>query len=91
LTESKRQLAEIHHELAENREYNFYPNHSFTRLPGFFPRNAEMQTLERTLGGEPTFMVVLGASSVGKVGLIQPLSLQKKADHELVPRSVSLF
>jgi len=68
LTESKRQLAEIRHELAEDREYDLHPSHSFTRLPGFFPRNAEMQTLERALGGEPTFMVVLGASSVGKVG-----------------------
>lgn len=91
LTESKRQLAEIRHELAEDREYNFHLNHPLTRLPGFFPRNAEMQALERVLGEEPTFMVVLGASSVGKVGSIQPLSWRKKADNELVPRSVSLF
>jgi len=91
LTESKRQLAEARRELAEEREYNFHPKYTFTRLPGFFPRKAEMQTLEHALGGEPTFTVVLGASSVGKVGLIQLVRLREKADHELVLHPISLF
>lgn len=44
--------------------------HTFSKLPGFFPRKAEMLAIERALEGDPSFTVLFGASSVGKAGLI---------------------
>lgn len=79
LTESKRQLAEARREVEEHRERErttFRPRHTLPRLPGFFPRKAEMQTLERTLGGDPAFTVVFGASSVGKTALLREVLSQ---------------
>lgn len=68
LTESKRQLEEARRELQESKERaQLRPKHAFARLPGFFPRKAEMQAIERALEGEPSFTVLFGASSVGKV------------------------
>jgi len=43
--------------------------HTFSRLPGFFPRKAEILTIERAMEGEPSFTVLFGASSVGKASL----------------------
>lgn len=70
LTESKRLLEEARREIEENRERaQIRPKHTFSRLPGFFPRKAEMTAIERALAGEPSFTVIFGASSVGKVSL----------------------
>ncbi|KAF9563863.1 hypothetical protein CPC08DRAFT_760631 [Agrocybe pediades] len=72
LTESKRLLEEARREINENKERSqLRPKHTFSRLPGFFPRLAEMQAIERALGGEPSFTVLFGASSVGKTALLR--------------------
>jgi hypothetical protein len=68
LTESKRLLEEARREMAENKERaKLRPKHTFSRLPTFFPRKAEMLTLERTLEGDPAFTILFGSSSTGKV------------------------
>lgn len=68
MTESKRLLEEARKELEENRERaQLRAKHTFSRLPEFFPRKAEMKAIERVLDGDPTFTVLFGASSVGKV------------------------
>ena len=70
LTESRRMLEETRRELAEARERaQLSPTHTFSGLPGFFDRPAELKAIERALEGEPSFTVVFGASSVGKVNL----------------------
>lgn len=70
LSESRRLLEEARREIAENKErLQIRPIHTFSRLPGFFPRKAEIQALERTLEGEPSFTILFGASSTGKVKL----------------------
>ncbi|KAG9226736.1 hypothetical protein CCMSSC00406_0008436 [Pleurotus cornucopiae] len=72
LTESKRLLEEARREIEENRERaQIRPKHTFSRLPGFFPRKAEMTAIERALAGEPSFTVIFGASSVGKTALLR--------------------
>ena len=64
-------LEEARRELQENRERaQLRPKHTFARLPGFFPRKAEMQAIERALEGEPSFTILFGASSVGKVSRV---------------------
>ena len=61
-------LDEARRELQESRERSqLRPKHTFARLPAFFPRKAEMQAIERALEGEPSFTILFGASSVGKV------------------------
>ena len=68
LTESKKLLDEARQEINESRDRSqLRTKHTITRLPGFFPRKAEMLALERALEGEPSFTVLCGASSVGKV------------------------
>lgn len=68
LSESRRLLEEARQEIEENKERaQLRPSHTFSRLPGFFPRPAELQAVERTLEEEPCFTVLFGASSVGKV------------------------
>ena len=68
LTESKKLLDEARKEIDESRNRSqLRTKHTITRLPGFFPRNAEMLALERALEGEPSFTILCGASSVGKV------------------------
>lgn len=68
LTESKQLLEEARREIRENKERSqLRTKHTFSRLPGFVPRPAEVQAIERALEGEPSFTVVFGASSVGKV------------------------
>ena len=68
LAESKKLLDEARKEINESRERSQpRPKHSIQRLPGFFPRKAEMLALERVLEGEPSFTILCGASSVGKV------------------------
>ncbi|PPQ77918.1 hypothetical protein CVT25_015393 [Psilocybe cyanescens] len=72
LTESKRLLDEARREINENKERSqLRTKHTFSRLPGFFPRKLEMQAIERALEGEPSFTVLFGASSVGKTALLR--------------------
>ena len=64
-------LEETKRELAEARERaQLTPTHTFSALPGFFDRPAELKAIARALEGDPSFTVVFGASSVGKVGLL---------------------
>jgi len=68
LTESRQLLEEARREIAEARERaQLRPSHTFSRLPNFFPRPAELQAVGRALEEEPCFTVLFGASSVGKV------------------------
>jgi hypothetical protein len=68
LTESRQLLEEARREIAESRERaQLRPSHTFSRLPHFFPRPAELQAVGRVLEEEPCFTVLFGASSVGKV------------------------
>jgi hypothetical protein len=61
-------LDEARREILENRERaQLRPAHTFSRLPGFFHRPAEIEALQRLLEGDPSFTVLFGASSVGKV------------------------
>ena len=61
-------LEETRRELAEARERaQLTPTHTFSPLPGFFDRPAELKAISRALEGEPSFTVLFGASSVGKV------------------------
>ncbi|KAI0634090.1 hypothetical protein C8Q77DRAFT_1055652 [Trametes polyzona] len=72
LTESKKMLEETKRELAEARERaQLTPTHTFSALPGFFDRPAELRTISRALEGEPSFTVIFGASSVGKTALLR--------------------
>ncbi|RDB23416.1 hypothetical protein Hypma_009439 [Hypsizygus marmoreus] len=83
LTESKRLLEEARHEMSENQERSqLRPKHTFSRLPGFFPRKAEMQVIERALEGEPSFTVLFGASSTGKTALLREV-LSREQYHVL--------
>lgn len=72
MTESRRLLEEARKELEENHERTqLRVKHTFSRLPGFFPRKAEMKAIERVLEGEPSFTILFGASSVGKTALLR--------------------
>lgn len=79
LTESKKMLAEARQELAEARERaQLSPTHTFSPLPGFFDRPAELKAIERALQGEPSFTVLFGASSVGKTALLRQVLTRSK-------------
>lgn len=68
LTESRRLLEEARMEIVEARERaQLRPAHTFSRLPGFFERPAELRAIQLILEGDPSFTVLFGASSVGKV------------------------
>ena len=72
LTESKKMLEETKRELAEARERaQLTPTHTFSPLPGFFDRPAELKAIVRALEGESSFTVLFGASSVGKVSSVE--------------------
>ncbi|GAA5863072.1 hypothetical protein JCM3774_001412 [Rhodotorula dairenensis] len=72
LTESKKMLEEARRELKEAQERAQIPtSHTFSPLPGFFDRPAEIKVLERSLGSVPGFTVLFGASSVGKTALLR--------------------
>jgi hypothetical protein len=93
LTESKKLLDEARQEINESRDRSqLRTRHTITRLPGFFPRNAEMLALERALEGEPSFTILCGASSVGKVRFLssferRPLYIQNVYSDLTVTRS----
>ncbi len=77
LTESKRMLEETRRELAEARERaQLSPPHTFGPLPNFFDRPAELAAIEMALKGDPSFTILFGASSVGKVSNFADISLR---------------
>jgi hypothetical protein len=79
LTESKRLIDEMRQELSESKERaQIRTRHTFSKLPGFFPRHAEIRAIERALGGEPSFTVLFGASSVGKTALLREVMCSEK-------------
>ncbi|KAJ8083104.1 hypothetical protein PM082_008972 [Marasmius tenuissimus] len=79
LTESKRLLEEARREINETRERaQLRPKHTFSRLPGFFARDAELRAIERALEGDPAFTVLFGASSVGKTALLRQVLTDEK-------------
>ncbi|KAJ7164881.1 hypothetical protein C8R46DRAFT_1163554 [Mycena filopes] len=83
LTESKRLLDEARREISDNRErLQLRVTHTFSRYPGFFARKAETRIIEQVLGGEPSFTVLFGASSVGKTALLREV-LCSEAYHVL--------
>ncbi|KAF8895884.1 hypothetical protein CPB84DRAFT_1815939 [Gymnopilus junonius] len=83
LTESRKMLEDARREINENKERSqLRPKHTFSKLPGFFPRKAEMLAIERALDGEPSFTVLFGASSVGKTALLREV-LTRDAYHVL--------
>ncbi|KAJ3512340.1 hypothetical protein NLJ89_g3572 [Agrocybe chaxingu] len=83
LTESKKLLEEARREISESRERSqIRPKHTFSRLPGFWPRKAEMQAVERAMEGEPSFTILFGASSVGKTALLREV-LSREQYHVL--------
>ena len=70
LTEAKSLLEQTRTELTEARERaQIKPTHTFSPLPPsiFFPRPAEVKAIENALMGQPSWTVVFGASSTGKV------------------------
>ncbi|KAJ7291267.1 hypothetical protein C8J57DRAFT_1272083 [Mycena rebaudengoi] len=59
-------------EISENKERSqLRVKHTFSRYPSFFPRTAEGRIIQQTLGGDPSFTVLFGASSVGKTALLR--------------------
>ncbi|KAA1474387.1 hypothetical protein DENSPDRAFT_781655 [Dentipellis sp. KUC8613] len=79
LKESRQLLEDARRDLAESRERaQLRPSHTFSPLPGFFPRPAEIQALERALEDEPSFTVLFGASSVGKTALLRQVLNSEK-------------
>ncbi|KAF8480197.1 hypothetical protein DFH94DRAFT_630595 [Russula ochroleuca] len=79
LTESRQLLEEARREIVEARERaQLRPSHTFSRLPNFFPRPAELQAVGRALEEEPCFTVLFGASSVGKTALLRQLLTSDK-------------
>lgn len=61
-------LEDAKRELAEARERaQLSPTHTFSPLPNFYKRPAEIKAIESALQGDPCFTILFGASSVGKV------------------------
>lgn len=54
------------------------PSHTFAPLPSFFPRKKEQEAIERCLSGVPSFLVLFGASSVGKTALLRQILSDEK-------------
>ncbi|KAH9942044.1 hypothetical protein B0H21DRAFT_751367 [Amylocystis lapponica] len=70
LSESKRMLEEARRELAEARERaQLSPTHTFSSLPGFYDRPAELRAIERALEGD---------HSVGKTALLRQVLTRSK-------------
>ena len=70
LTEAKNLLEQTRNELTEAKERaQIKPTHTFSPLPPsiFFPRPTEVRAVENALMGQPSWTVVFGASSTGKV------------------------
>ncbi|KAI0249792.1 hypothetical protein BJV78DRAFT_1283768 [Lactifluus subvellereus] len=79
LADSRQQLEEARRGFAESRErVQLRPSHTFSRLPNFFSRQAELQAVGRALDEEPCFTVLFGASSVGKTTLLRQLLTSDK-------------
>ena len=71
-------LEEARRELSEARERaQLSPAHTFSPFPNFFKRPAELRVIESALQGDPSFTVLFGASSVGKVSTVSTLGYCK--------------
>lgn len=74
MTESRQLLEDARREIRENRERSqLRTKHTFARLPGFLPRHAEVHAIQRALQGEPSFTILFGATSVGKVSELRKI------------------
>lgn len=74
LAESRKLLEEARQEMREQRERSqIRPIHTFSPLPGFFSRPAEIRAINSALQGIPNFTVLFGASSVGKTALLREI------------------
>ncbi|KAH6903118.1 hypothetical protein BKA70DRAFT_1514724 [Coprinopsis sp. MPI-PUGE-AT-0042] len=72
--ESKRLLDEARQQIQETRERSqIRPTHTFSRLPGFYPRKVEQQVIKRALEGEPSFTLLFGPPSAGKTALLREI------------------
>ena len=79
LTEARKALAEAQTEIQQSKEKaQIRPTHTFSPLPTFFSREAELRTLERIFSGTPSFTVIFGASSVGKTALLRQVLSRKE-------------
>ncbi|KZS96760.1 hypothetical protein SISNIDRAFT_547505 [Sistotremastrum niveocremeum HHB9708] len=84
LAESRKLLEEARQELQETRERaQLRPTHTFSPLPNFFPRHAELEALERALAEIPAFTILFGASSVGKTALLRQVLSKSDKYHVL--------
>lgn len=77
--ETIRQLNESKDLLSKAREENKLKNekkripkkHTFSKLPGFHGREAELALIRKVLAGNPQLNVIFGATSVGKTALLR--------------------
>ena len=70
LSEAKNLLEQTRNDLTEARERaQIKPTHTFSPLPPsiFFPRPTEVKAVENILMGQPSWTVIFGSSSTGKV------------------------
>ena len=83
MTDAKKSLEEARKEIQEAKERaQLHTTHTFSPFPGFFPRRAELQAIERILKGAPSFTILFGASSVGKTALLREV-LSRDSYHVL--------
>lgn len=67
-------LEEARQEIRDNKERaQIRPIHTFSPLPGFYSRPAEIRAINHSLQGIPNFTVLFGASSVGKTALLREI------------------
>lgn len=73
LKESKDMLSKAKEEMALNNEAKRIPRKfTFSKLPGFHGRKAEIELLRKVLSSStPTMNVIFGATSVGKTALLR--------------------
>ena len=89
LTEAKTLLEQTRNELTEAKERaQIKPTHTFSPLPPsvFFPRPTEVKAIENVLLGQPSWTIVFGASSTGKVCFILDMNhISELTDPYLLP------
>jgi hypothetical protein len=79
LADARKSLEEARQEMRENKERaQVRPVHTFSPLPGFFSRPAEIRAIQGALEGAPSFTVIFGASSVGKTALLREVLTQDR-------------
>lgn len=72
LNESREMLNKAREDMELAREAKKIPKkHTFSRLPGFHGRKAEIALLRKVLDKDPKMTVIFGATSVGKTALLR--------------------